>query len=377
MSIQTLPKIPLQETGLIFSLFIFVLNIVWPPGALLIALLILSVKPSLAQFNSVKLSTAIVLASMLATRAVPALPSDDLDDYIDIFKSINSIGLYEFLSVVRNEPIFYLPHFFFNFNYDDSRLVLFFISVVVAYLYLIAICNCFKLSKIPLGFYSMAIMLFPFEIASNIPRQIMAIFLFQSLVSTQRSRNFGVFILATLSHKTTFLVATLSLFPYNRLIIMLTMLSSFAVAVFGLDIILDNVSLDIFQRMRSYFVRDGDSGIFPFLMLVIVSLGVLFVAELRTSLWYYLPVAALAVAVASLGPLGIRLAYFAYIPCLVVCFALIERCSRRSLRREIVVLVGAIILFFSRILPAPNGDHDPLSGIGLMESFFLLPKLIL
>ena len=375
MSFSVIKLSEIRESCFLFSLFLFVLNQVWPPGAFLLVLIVLSFSASLLESRLVKFSVAVVLASILITRAVPAFPSDDLDDYILIFTSLESLDVPEFFRFIRNEPIFYLPHLIFNFSYDNPRIVLFYISIPVAYFYLAAVCNIFKQVGLPVTYFSLAIISYPFEIASNIPRQMMAIFLFQSFVSAGAFRNIGVLILGGLTHKMTLVVALLSVLPYRRYFLFAMIPVSCVLAIYGLDVIEKNYELGIFQRLRSYFDREGSSGVFPLVIFMVVAVGVSLFKHLRPVLWIYLPILALAVAVADLGPLGIRLAYFGYIPCLAVCVAFYERFSKYFLRKEIILIFGSMLLFTLRFTPTPNSDHDPFSGINLLESLFLLPKI--
>lgn len=346
------------------------LAVLWPPLALFFSIVVLSASPSLLNRGSAKLAISLAIGAVGASRTIPALPSDDLEEYLVIFETVSLLAFIDFLEFVRYEPLFYLLSFAVDFDYSKERFVLFIIVSSIAFLYLHAVVNSLSLTKLSYGFSILAIALFPYEIVSSIPRQMFAIFLLQAMISAKRARNFGAIVLSLLSHKTAIVVAFFSVFVYSNFRFWAILAGSFLIVLFGYEFIISNIQSDVFDRMRSYFFREGGSGRFPLIIFTVVMAGSLVFRGLRPLLWLYLPILALAVAMVDIGPMSIRLAYYGYIPGLIVVFAAVHRINFKKNQERALILILACSVLIIRIYAPNNGDHDPFSEVDFAQMVF-------
>ena len=362
--------------SIVFGLIVTIILFVWPPLAIIFIAFTLSFFPALNSNTFTNFSIALTIGAITATRVIPALPSDDLEEYLIIYQNLKGMGFFEFLDYVRFEPLFYFWHYLVDLDYSNERLILLLVSTLIALAYVYAIKNSLRFCLLPKELLGLGIVLFPYEIVSSIPRQMLAVFLLQALITSIATKKYLTIAIVALTHKTSLLASLLSIVRYTPYTLYFLLAFSIFLAFSSFDLILRYIELDVFARMRSYFLREGSSGLFPFVIFSAVSVGAVLFRNLRPFLMMYVPLLGLSLALSELGPLSIRLSYYGYIPTLMVLFAILSSLLTSRKGRVWLIILSIYIFLSVRLALPPNGDHDPFSQVGVENSWFFIHRVL-
>lgn len=301
------------------------------------------------------------LAAIVATREVfvSGFP-DDLLAYYDYFNSYNYLTFAGLVEATRFEPVFYLTGWLWE-GHLSARAVLFHNALLVCAAYFAAVASLGARYRVdsPLV-YAFAAALFPFELASNIPRQLFAGYLCVALLFSRWS------VLTVLVHKSSILLVLLA--QKTRTLLFLVPSGLLAILIFAADF--ERLFL---SRLDYYFIREGQFSWFVIIMPLVV--GLFFYThqldkEMTSLSRKVLIACVLLTPLMMLGPLGARLSAFFW-PWVVIAFAGIFSRQGAFLGETLSRIIGYGVCF--AVLGArfsTQGPHEPFSELGISHMLF-------
>ena len=315
---------------------------------------------------------AINLASLVATRYIPAIPADDLSQYFIFYEYSKANSFIELFFYSRFEPVLFYVYKLLPFGLSAANLL--FINSFLATVFFVFATNALssiidKENNYKMFVWPLFLCFFPFELISNVPRQMLAIGIFFYALTSKR-RNFFI-IVALLTHK----IMLPALFIY----ILIKAKKKILIGVLGilflylLMIFFPQIIIELFFSRIDYFVyREGQFSFFPIVVFFAAAFGLIFLNRgYRDDIYFTLLISILSIFTMQFGPLGARLIYLAWPFFLIILIGLFAKFI--FVQRRIIVLPYFfifLILFSWRIFFPDEYSHDVLSGFDIMQVFF-------
>jgi len=360
----------------VYVLCLLALTIIHPTLSILFVLFISYGKNSNIYNNSVfVVLVALNLALITSSRTIYAFPADDLITYYHFLQTSKVLSFYEIIIEFRFEPVLFWIYKIFLSEEITLRGLLFCNSFLVSMTYLFTARALVKYFKLPYWSFSFFILAFPFEITSNIPRQILA-----SLMMLWFLYSFGLvryiyLLLALFTHKSTLAILILSKVPFFKKYWLLYLMAMVLIGFSGGLIIELYMSTGMGGRIASFFLRDASGKVFVYAILSVLIIVFLLYKDYRKEYMVFLYISVASVLLSDAGPLGVRLAYSVYLPVLVGLILITMKFKFKFKLHFMSSLI--IIIFIVRVTLLPKfGTHDPHSEISVIESFFYIYRIL-
>jgi len=360
----------------VYILCLLALTIIHPSLSILFVLFISFGKNSNIYNNGLfVVLVALDLALITSSRTIYAFPADDLITYYSFLHTSKSLSFYEIIIEFRFEPVLFWIYKLFLSEEIAIRTLLFYNSFLVSIAYLFTARSLVKHFKLPYWSFSFFILAFPFEITSNIPRQILASLLMLWFLYSFGLVRYVYILLALFTHKSTLAIFIFSKIPFFNKYWLLYLMVMLLISFSGGLLIDLYMSSGMGGRIASFFLREASGKFFVYAVLSVLVIVFLLYKDYRKDYMVFLYISVAAVLLSDAGPLGVRLAYLVYLPVLV---GLILITMKFKFKFKLHFMCSIIvIIFILRVTFLPKfGTHDPHSEISVLESFFYIYRIL-